>query len=204
MMSFLSREAIFKQAVGVGAIIAALCSLSSSALAEPTALANPTVLTEAIAAAAQVAPSFGERSANVSVAEDGAIAPQAVHLVIDLSDRRVRLYENDQAVASYPVAVGRSGWETPTGRFEVFQMVKDPSWRHPWNGSVVGPGPQNPLGQRWIGFWSNGKEVIGFHGTPNEDSVGQAVSHGCIRMFNDDVAELFGRVAVGTPVTVLP
>lgn len=197
MMFFLSREVIFSRALGLGAI-AALFSLSPSALAGTRVLADPAPAGQA------AAPSLREPAAHGADPGRLAVAPQALHLVIDLSDRRVSLYQHGQPVASYPVAVGRSGWETPTGRFEVFQMVENPSWRHPWNGSVVGPGPQNPLGQRWIGFWSNGKEAIGFHGTPDENSVGQAVSHGCIRMFNDDVAELFERVALGTPVTVVP
>jgi lipoprotein-anchoring transpeptidase ErfK/SrfK len=100
--------------------------------------------------------------------------------------------------------VGKSGWETPQGRFEIFQMLKDPAWEHPWNGSVVPPGPDNPLGDRWIGFWSDGVNTIGFHGTPAEESVGQAASHGCIRMLNDDVRNLYEIVELGIPVVVEP
>jgi len=123
-------------------------------------------------------------------------------LVIRLNQRRVFVYEGDATLVSYPIAVGRAGWETPKGEFEVFQMIKDPSWQHPWNGSIVPPGPDNPLGRRWIGFWTDGVNAIGFHGTPNESLVGQAVSHGCIRMKNADVQNLFAMVANGTTVTV--
>jgi lipoprotein-anchoring transpeptidase ErfK/SrfK len=55
-----------------------------------------------------------------------------------------------------------------------------------------------------VGFWSDGNNVIGFHGTPEEALIGQAVSHGCVRMRNADVAEFFDRVQVGTPVVVEP
>lgn len=123
-------------------------------------------------------------------------------LVIRLNQRRVYVYEGETTLVSYPIAIGREGWETPKGEFQVFQMIKDPSWQHPWNGSIVPPGPDNPLGRRWIGFWTDGVNAIGFHGTPNESLVGQAVSHGCIRMKNADVQNLFTMVDNGTTVMV--
>ncbi len=127
-----------------------------------------------------------------------------IRLVIRLSDRRVYLYHNDEVKVSYPIAVGKQGWETPTGSYEVMQMIRNPVWEHPWTGEIVPAGPDNPLGSRWIGFWTDGTNVIGFHGTPNEDSVGQAASHGCVRMFDRDVVSLFEQVEIGTPVTVEP
>lgn len=131
--------------------------------------------------------------------------PQGVsQLIIRLGERRVYVYSADEVQTSYPIAVGKSGWETPTGRFEIIQMIRDPAWEHPWNGTVVPPGPNNPLGDRWIGFWSDGINYIGFHGTPAEELVGQAVSHGCIRMRNADVRTLFELVSLGTPVIVEP
>lgn len=100
--------------------------------------------------------------------------------------------------------MGKEGWETPTGEFSIFQMLKDPEGEHPWNGTVIPAGPDNPLGDRWIGFWSDGTNVIGFHGTPAEELARQAVYHGCIRMKNNDVRALFGQVALGTPAWVQP
>jgi lipoprotein-anchoring transpeptidase ErfK/SrfK len=135
--------------------------------------------------------------------------PQAPHvlntrLVLKLKERRVYVYQQERVLAAFPVAIGRKGWETPTGNFKVMQMVKNPKWQHPWNGKVFPPGPNSPLGERWIGFWTDGKNSIGFHGTPNEKLIGQAVSHGCVRMRNKDVKELFERVQIGTPVVVQP
>jgi len=127
-----------------------------------------------------------------------------LQLIIRLSDRRVYVYRQDQLLTSYPIAVGRDGWETPTGQYQVIQKIQEPAWEHPFTGEVIPPGPENPLGMRWIGFWTDGTNYIGFHGTPNEDTVGQAASHGCIRMLNQDVLLLFDKVTIGTPVIVEP
>lgn len=125
-------------------------------------------------------------------------------LVVDLSERRVYLYQNQVRIRSYPVAIGQEGWETPTGVFQVQRMQRNPRWRHPITGEVIPPGDRNPLGRHWIGFYSAGRTQIGFHGTYQEDLIGQAVSHGCLRMRNRDVEALFHEVSVGTPVIVRP
>lgn len=130
---------------------------------------------------------------------------QPLRLEISLSRRQVTLYYQNRPIKSYPVAVGRKGWETPTGNFQVIEMIQNPKWIHPFTGEAIpGGDPENPLGHYWIGFWTNGKDWIGLHGTPNPESVGKAASHGCIRMHNKDVEELFHQVNVGTPVTVVP
>lgn len=125
-------------------------------------------------------------------------------LILKLRERRVYVYQGENLLSDYPVAIGRQGWETPTGNFKVMQMIQNPSWEHPWNGTVIEPGPDNPLGDRWIGFWTDGKNFIGFHGTPGEHLIGQAVSHGCVRMRNRDIQSLFKQVEIGTPVFVEP
>ncbi|MBE9032446.1 L,D-transpeptidase family protein [filamentous cyanobacterium LEGE 11480] len=129
---------------------------------------------------------------------------QPTRLVLRLRQRRVYLFKGAQKVASYPVAIGKRGWETPQGSFQVFQKIPHPVWQHPWTGKIVPPGPKNPLGKRWIGFATAGKNLIGFHGTINESLIGQAVSHGCVRMRNADVAELFEKIELGTKVVVKP
>lgn len=125
-------------------------------------------------------------------------------LVLKLKERKVYVFKGDKAVVSYPVAVGKKGWETPTGNFKVLQMIRNPSWQNPWTGKVSPPGPKSPLGERWIGFWTDGKNFVGFHGTPGEHLIGQAVSHGCVRMRNKDIKALFEVVTMGTPVIVQP
>jgi len=125
-------------------------------------------------------------------------------LVVDLSDRHVYVYRADRLQTRYPVAVGKAGWETPTGVFKVSHMQRNPGWRHPITKEVVPAGPKNPLGAFWIGFWSNGRHAIGFHGTNQDRSIGQAISHGCLRMHNRDIAALYNQVVEGTPVEVRP
>lgn len=128
----------------------------------------------------------------------------AVRLVLKLRERQVYVYQDNELKTSYPVAVGKPGWETPTGNFQVIQMVQNPGWTNPFTGEVVSPGPESPLGARWIAFWTDGTDYVGFHGTPNQDSVGRAASHGCVRMFNQHVRELYELVDLGTVVEVEP
>jgi lipoprotein-anchoring transpeptidase ErfK/SrfK len=123
-------------------------------------------------------------------------------VVVDLSDHRAYVYAKDEVIASYPIAIGKKGWETPTGDFQVMHMQHHPIWRHPITGKVFEAGTDSPLGDRWIGFWSDGRNQIGFHGTPEVEVVGTAVSHGCLRMRNPDVRMLYEQVKVGTTVIV--
>lgn len=129
---------------------------------------------------------------------------EPLRLVLRLRDRRVYLYQGSQLKTSYPVAIGRPGWETPTGEYKVISLRQNPTWQHPFTGKLIPPGRSNPLGPRWIGFWTDGKNFIGFHGTPNEELIGQPVSHGCVRMKNKDIVALYPLVAIGTPVIVEP
>ncbi|QHG17936.1 L,D-transpeptidase [Nostoc sp. ATCC 53789] len=142
-------------------------------------------------ASAQQAPSASDR-----------LADGKTQVVVDLSDRRTYVYAGDEVIASYPIAVGKKGWETPTGSFQVIHMRHYPIWRHPITGKVFEAGTDSPLGDRWIGFWSDGRNEIGFHGTPEIDLVGTAVSHGCLRMRNSDVRMLYEQVSIGTTVLV--
>ncbi|WP_404788267.1 L,D-transpeptidase family protein [Altericista sp. CCNU0014] len=129
------------------------------------------------------------------------IAP--LRLELDLSARKVTLYRAGEAFKSYPVAVGRPGWETPTGTFKIETMYRNPTWVNPFTGEVIPGGDRdNPLGRRWMGFHKDGKNWAGFHGTNSVSSIGTAASHGCVRMFEKDIEELFQLVAVGTPLTV--
>ena len=113
-------------------------------------------------------------------------------------------------IASFPIAVGRAGHETPLGRFQVEEMVEHPDFvkLDPKDRSQVlkriPPGPANPLGERWIGFVRGDGWTLGIHGTPNPELLGKAVSGGCIRMRNADVLRVWDRVRLGTPVVVDP
>jgi lipoprotein-anchoring transpeptidase ErfK/SrfK len=123
-------------------------------------------------------------------------------LVVDLSDRRVYVYTGETVIASYPIGVGKKGWETPTGSFEILHKQRNPIWQHPITGKVFPSGTDSPLGDRWIGFWTDGRNQIGFHGTPDDEVIGSAISHGCLRMRNPDVRLLYTQVTLGTTVEV--
>ncbi len=126
-----------------------------------------------------------------------------VSLVLNLKERRVYVRRGDKVIAKYPVAIGKKGWETPVGEWQVMEKVTNPGWTSFKDNTVLKPGKDNPLGERWIGFWTDGKDMIGFHGTPNVKSIGTAASHGCVRMHNRDVKAMFTLVKVGTVVTVV-
>jgi lipoprotein-anchoring transpeptidase ErfK/SrfK len=126
-----------------------------------------------------------------------------VNLILNLKQKQVYVYKGDKVIAKYPVAIGKKGWETPLGEWQVMEKVENPGWTNFKNGTVIKPGKNNPLGERWIAFWTDGEDVIGFHGTPDVKSVGTAASHGCVRMYNRDVKALYPLVKVGTTVKVV-
>lgn len=129
----------------------------------------------------------------------------SAQLVVHLSRRQVILYRGATEMRRYSIAIGQSGWETPQGQFRVLHMKRNPIWIHPLTDKVVPNGdPENPLGRHWIGFWTDGRNWVGFHGTPKATSVGRAESHGCLRMHDSDIDELYYQVSTGTPVTVKP
>jgi hypothetical protein len=149
--------------------------------------------------------------ATVGEASPPAERPQP-YVLLRLGERR--LYLVDEAAGglpeAFPVAIGRKQYQTPTGRFRINEMIMNPDFlRFDWNdpSRVLGripPGPTNPLGLRWIGFAHAHGWSIGFHGTHETDVLGQAVSHGCVRMRNSDVVKLYDRVEIGTTVVVEP
>jgi hypothetical protein len=153
------------------------------------------------------------RSPAPSAVAETAAAPEP-YVLLRLNQRRVFLI--DDAISgppeAFPVAIGQARWPTPTGRFQINEMVKNPDFLlfdfgNPENGKTRGripPGLSNPLGLRWIGFASAHGWNVGFHGTQKVELLGKAVSHGCVRMKNDDVVKLYERVKLGTTVVVEP
>jgi hypothetical protein len=120
--------------------------------------------------------------------------------------RAVRLFKRLHLVRRYTVAVGAAGYDTPAGLHHVQSKQVNPTWyvpNRPWAGSLAGqtipPGDsRNPLKARFIALGGG----VGFHGTADLASIGQAASHGCIRMRIPDVISLYNRVSVGTPVLI--
>jgi lipoprotein-anchoring transpeptidase ErfK/SrfK len=129
---------------------------------------------------------------------------EEIRLVVKLKAKRVYVYKGDRPIKSYPIAVGKPGYETPQGSFNIFSREVDPTFKSFKTGAIIPPSKNNPLGVRWIGFWTDGKTQIGFHGTNRPQSIGRAVSHGCIRMHNKDVIALYEKVKIGTLVQIVP
>jgi len=137
-------------------------------------------------------------------------------IVVNLPEHRLYYYPKRRkghkpVVITYPVSIGRMDWHSPLGQTEVVAKQKHPSWyppesirkEHAKNGDplprVVPPGPNNPLGDYKMRL-AVGDGTYEIHGTNNPLAVGMAVTHGCIRMYPEDVAALFRQVPVGTKV----
>jgi lipoprotein-anchoring transpeptidase ErfK/SrfK len=118
-------------------------------------------------------------------------------IVVSIPDRKLALVEDGAVKKVYPVAVGREKTPSPSGNFKVVNRLENPTYYHP--GKVVGPGAENPLGNRWIGLNQKG---YGIHGTNAPKSIGKAASHGCIRMAKHDLEELFSQVRPGDDVNI--
>jgi lipoprotein-anchoring transpeptidase ErfK/SrfK len=135
------------------------------------------------------------------------------YLVLRLGERRLYVKEDGSTAPeeSYRVAIGRAQFPTPTGKFQINEMVENPDFLvfdfnkpdRPSRGRIP-PGPHNPLGLRWIAFAHAHGWTIGFHGTAKTSVLGQAVSHGCVRMANEDIIKVYRRVKLGTTVIVEP
>jgi lipoprotein-anchoring transpeptidase ErfK/SrfK len=118
-------------------------------------------------------------------------------IVVSIPDRKLVLVENGAVKRVYPVAVGKPSTPSPAGQFTIVRRVSDPTYSH--HGTVVAPGPKNPVGSRWMGLSAKG---YGIHGTNEPNSIGKAASHGCIRMSKADLEELFERVEIGDAVEI--
>jgi lipoprotein-anchoring transpeptidase ErfK/SrfK len=138
------------------------------------------------------------------------LAPQIATIgsviVIRRASNLLTLYRGDHYVRQFHVATGQAVYPTPLGRFQIVVKWKDPTWYPPtqdaWAKGLkpVPPGPNNPLGTRWMGISSPG---VGIHGTDEPASIGYSESHGCIRMLVPDAEWLFDHVTVGTPVFIV-
>jgi L,D-transpeptidase ErfK/SrfK len=202
--------ALFTMGLLLGSGGGAMAQTGGTAPASPApAATQPLSATPGNVVTAPAAPSVLPPTPAVTVAPiDPTAKPAAVtdtlRLVLKRSQRKVYVYQNDKVISSYPVAVGKPGWETPLGEFKVLTMELNPIFKSFKSGRIIPPGPDNPLGVRWIGIWTDGQTQLGFHGTNEPELIGQAVSHGCIRMMNKDVVKLYAQVKNGTPVQIVP
>ncbi len=128
-----------------------------------------------------------------------------LYVTVDRSSFTLTVWRNLKNYKQYPIAVGQSGYDTPSGLYSINDKQVNPTWNVPnseWAGDLAGqsipPGPGNPLVARWMGFAG----AAGIHGTNEPGSVGSAASHGCVRMLVPDVIELYDMVPEGTPIYI--
>ncbi len=138
-------------------------------------------------------------------------------IVINLAEMRLYYYPKTQKgeqrqVITHPIGIGREGWSTPLGKARITTKIKDPTWTPPASihaehiekgdplPQVVPAGPDNPLGAYKMNLSIPGYLL---HGTNRPYGVGMRVSHGCIRLFPEDIEHLFGIVTINTPVEIV-
>jgi lipoprotein-anchoring transpeptidase ErfK/SrfK len=121
----------------------------------------------------------------------------ARQVLVSIPDRKLAVLEDGRLLKVFPVAVGAEDSPSPTGEFQIVNRLTGPTYYH--KGTVIGPGPANPLGSRWMGLSLKG---YGIHGTNAPRSIGKAASHGCIRMAKRDLEQFFEMVRVGDTVTI--
>ena len=129
-----------------------------------------------------------------ALAQDNSSRP-ARRIVVSIPDRKLAVLEGDRIVRIFETAVGAPKSPSPTGVYQIVNSIAYPTWYT--KGKIVPPGKCNPLGTRWLGLSRKG---YGIHGTNRPGSIGHNASHGCIRMRNREVEELFKMVAVGEKV----
>jgi L,D-transpeptidase ErfK/SrfK len=147
------------------------------------------------------------------------ILPDSPHegITLNIAEYRMYYYPADQpgTVRSYAHGIGRQDWQTPLGRTTVIKKVKDPAWHppesirreHAANGdplpAIVPPGPNNPLGAHALYLNLPGDYRI--HGTDVDKiyGIGMQITHGCVRMYPEDIEALYNSVPIGTPVYIV-
>ena len=139
------------------------------------------------------------------------ILPDAPHegIVINLPEMRLYAFVNgDQEPSTFPIGIGREGLETPLGTTTVVRKAEGPSWRptarmrreDPSLPAVVEAGPENPLGTHALYL---GWPTYALHGTNKPYGIGRRISSGCIRLYPENITQLFEMIPVGTKVTVV-
>jgi lipoprotein-anchoring transpeptidase ErfK/SrfK len=128
-------------------------------------------------------------------------------LLVRIGENRLYLYQDGRITRSWPIATGQPEYMTPTGQYEITDKRYLPTWINPapttWGKDLppeIPPGPDNPLGLRALN-WS--APAIRFHGTEATYSLGYNASHGCVRLSNTDVIQLYDLVDIGTPIVSL-
>lgn len=146
----------------------------------------------------QTIPAAGPRTTEPkSATGTNATRRQKRVVLVSIPDRKLALLEDGKVTKVYRVAVGSSASPSPSGEFEIVNRITNPTYYHPH--VVIPASEESPIGTRWVGLNRKG---YGIHGTNELRSIGRAASHGCIRMSNRDIAQLFEMVRIGDLVEI--
>ncbi len=118
-----------------------------------------------------------------------SIGEENYQIHIDRKNCKLSLYKDEDVIKEYPIAVGKASTPTPTGSFHIVNIVDCPDYYT--QGKHIPYGPKSPVGDVWMGLDIKG---YGIHGTNEPWLIGKKVSHGCIRMSNQDVKDLEKRI----------
>jgi len=132
--------------------------------------------------------------------------PKDFRIVIERSTKRLFLLDNDGIFKRYEVGLGRPGQETTLGTYRVGNKQKDPTWFKPGYGPIPPDDPRNELATRWMPMVPEEEGLptdLGIHGTIAPETIGEYDSNGCVRMYTDEVEELYDLVVRATPVEVV-
>jgi hypothetical protein len=129
-------------------------------------------------------------------------------IVVHVDTNTLDLYDGFRVTRTWDVATAKPGWITPTGDWSIYQKAENPTWHNPaldsWGAglpAVIPGGPGNPMGTRALYITAPG--LIRIHGTSSPESIGRYASHGCIRMHNEEIEQLYELVPVGTKVIIM-
>ena len=123
------------------------------------------------------------------------------YIIINKSSNQLAFVIDGEIKNTYPVATGASDELTPEGEFNIIVKAVNPYYRKK---NIVGGAKENPLGTRWMGFDANDTNgrIFGIHGNNNDVSIGKYVTAGCVRMYNEDIEQLFLEIPLGTKVFI--
>jgi lipoprotein-anchoring transpeptidase ErfK/SrfK len=159
--------------------------------------------------ASQAANEVDDQSDTQSPTPSESGAPRNVSVKVDTKTNMLGVFEAGKLIAAYPVTIGSAHNTSPVGEWKVRGISKLPTFRYDkemlehgersGNFHMLPAGPRNPVGVMWIAL---NKKGIGLHGTNDPDSIGKAVSHGCVRLANWDVVRLATKIKTGDNVSI--
>ena len=136
------------------------------------------------------------------------VATMGRTIVVRLDQNRLYLYDGFDVIRTFTVATAKPGFTTPSGVWNIYDKAENPTWHNPaldsWGAdlpAVIPGGPGNPMGTRAIYIDAPG--LIRIHGTTDDSSIGRYASHGCIRMHNSEIEQLYPMIDIGEHVIIV-